>query len=261
MRDITETILAPGREPITAYMQVLEQDLQLASAVQSSLLPESYPKHARIDLGAHCAPARLIGGDFYDFVHYPGKSLSAGALADVAGKGAAAAIYAALVMGLMRSLEKHELGPAEMLTALNSALLSRPVEGHFVSALYATWDDATRTFYLSNSGLPFPIWVRDGEVIPVEIAGPPLGLFEGMRYEETALACRPGDLVVFFTDGVTDATNRAGEDFGRARLERLVGHANHLTAAQIVRSIFTATRRHAGGGEVFDDQTVIAIRT
>jgi phosphoserine phosphatase RsbU/P len=258
---IMQSIMTPAGEYASAYVQSLEQDLLLASEVQSRLLPIGGRLDARVDLGAHYTPARLIGGDFYDFVRYPGKAISAGALADVCGKGAAAAIYAALVTGLLRSLETRELCPAELLTALNASLHSRPVAGQFVSLLYTTWNEHTRRFQIANSGLPYPIWVRNGRILPVEIGGVPLGLFSNTRYDEVVLECRPGDLVLLFTDGVTDATNARGQEFGRTRLEDIACEVGHLDAQKVVHHIFNAIERHAGQTEIFDDQTVIAIRT
>jgi phosphoserine phosphatase RsbU/P len=129
-------------------------ELELASELQSELLPAVHPPEARIDLGARSVAARMVGGDFYDFFRYPGKAISAEAIGDVSGKGAAAAIYAGLVTGLLRSLAPLELGPAEMLSTLNKALLKRPVRGRYVSLIYATWDERERIFRIANAGLP-----------------------------------------------------------------------------------------------------------
>jgi sigma-B regulation protein RsbU (phosphoserine phosphatase) len=173
------------------------------------LLPLRHPSEAGIDLGARSVAARTIGGDFYDFFHYPGKAICAEAIGDVSGKGASAVIHAALLTGTLRSLASQELTPAEMLRALNSALLKRPLRGRFVSLLYATWDGQGRLFRIANAGLPCPICVRNGKAFSIQTGGMPLGLFADAEYEEVTLLCAPGDLIVFYTDGVTEAVDLA----------------------------------------------------
>jgi sigma-B regulation protein RsbU (phosphoserine phosphatase) len=254
----------PSNFPIPAYLRDItgmEMDLQQAREVQSSLLPATHPPEARVDLGARCAPARMLGGDFYDFFRYSGKSVSAGALGDVSGKGTPAALYAALATGILRSLETQELSPAEMLTVLNQALVKRPVQGKFLSLIYATWDERDRFFRMANSGLPHPIWLHKGEVVEIEVTGLPLGMFEDAEYDEYVLDCAPGDLVAFFTDGVTEAVDGYGEEFGRERLQELVRANRHSSAQDLVDAICDAVSAHAGDREPFDDQTVIAVRT
>ena len=236
-------------------------ELQLASELQSELLPAVHPPEARIDLGARSVAARMVGGDFYDFFRYPGKAISAEAIGDVSGKGAAAAIYAGLVTGLLRSLAPLELSPAEMLSRLNKALLKRPVRGRYVSLIYATWDERERVFRIANAGLPYPVCVRGGKAFPIKAAGLPLGMFEEAEYEEHTLTCGPGDLVVFYTDGVTEAINSEYEDFGAERLEEVISSHAGETADRVVSAIFFAVASHAKGLETYDDQTVIAVRT
>jgi sigma-B regulation protein RsbU (phosphoserine phosphatase) len=237
------------------------RELLLASELQSELLPALHPPEAGIDLGARSVAARIVGGDFYDFFRYPGKAISAEAVGDVSGKGAAAAIYAGLVTGILRSLAPIELGPAEMLSRLNKALLKRPVRGRYVSLIYATWDERERLFRIANAGLPYPVCVRGGKASTVKVAGLPLGLFEDAEYDEYTLPCSPGDLVVFYTDGVTEAVNRESEDFGAERLEEVIRTNSGETADRVVSAIFFAVSSHAKGLEANDDQTVVAVRT
>ena len=218
------------------------RELLLASELQSELLPALHPPEAAIDLGARSVAARIVGGDFYDFFRYPGKAISAEAVGDVSGKGAAAAIYAGLVTGILRSLAMLELGPAELLSRLNKALLKRPVRGRYASLIYATGDERQRLFRIANAGLPYPVCVRDGRASSVEVAGLPLDLFEKAEYEGHTLPCGPGDLVVFYTDGVTEAVNSDSEDFGAERLEEVI-HANSGESAdRVVSAIFSRFR-------------------
>jgi sigma-B regulation protein RsbU (phosphoserine phosphatase) len=250
-----------GPAQIVSDTQWLERELLLATELQSELLPARHPVEARIDLGARSSAARTIGGDFYDFFRYTGKAICAEALGDVSGKGASAAIYAALVTGILRSLASQELGPAEMLRALNKALLKRPIRGRFVSLIYATWDERNRLFRIANAGLPYPIVVRNGKASSIQAGGMPLGLFGDAEYEEVTIACDPGDLIVFYTDGVTEAVDLADEDFGQERLEKVLCEHSGETADRVVGAVFTAVAAHAKGLPASDDQTVIAVRT
>jgi sigma-B regulation protein RsbU (phosphoserine phosphatase) len=202
-----------------------------------------------------------VGGDFYDFFRYPTKAISAEAIGDVCGKGPSAAIYAALVTGILRSLAPLELRPAEMLSTLNKALLARPVRAKYVAMIYATWNERDRVFCIANAGLPYPICVLNGKPLLLKAGGLPLGLFESAQYEEQTVQCAAGDLVVFHTDGITDATDTWCEDFGPERLKKVVAMNAGETAERVVSSIFLAVGSHAGNSDVFDDQTVVVVRT
>ena len=217
------------------------------------------PSSRNLEIAAKFAPARAIGGDLYDFVNYS-QSRTAIVIGDVSGKGAPAAIYAALVSGILRSHAPIEPGPAEMLSALNYSLGERKIEAQFVSLIYAVWDDANRTLQVANSGLPRPIYCHDGKIELIEATGLPLGLFEEADYEEFTFQAKPGDMFVFFSDGILDASNKAGEMFGRRRIEEIVAKCASISADSAVKSLFKAVAEHASGVETFDDQTVVAIR-
>jgi sigma-B regulation protein RsbU (phosphoserine phosphatase) len=237
----------------------LERDLAMARQLQKGLLPPSPPKPANLDIAAKFVPARAIGGDLYDFVNYS-LSRTAIVIGDVSGKGAPAAIYAALVSGILRSHAPIEPGPAEMLRAVNFSLGERRIEAQFVSLIFAVWDDTNRTLQIANSGLPRPIYCHDGKIKVIEATGLPLGLFDDADYDEFTFSAKPGDLFVFFSDGILDARNRAGDMFGRKRLEAILTDCCSLSASGVVQSIFQAVNEYAAGVEAFDDQTVVAIR-
>jgi sigma-B regulation protein RsbU (phosphoserine phosphatase) len=246
-------------EEIERQERRLERDLSLARELQVRLLPQASPKLAHLDVAAKFVPARAIGGDLYDFIPYSMSRLGI-AIGDVSGKGAPAAIYAALVSGILRSHAPIEPSPSEMLSAVNLSLAERRVEAQFVSIIYAVWDDEQRTLTVSNSGLPRPIFVHGGKNEVIEATGLPLGLFDEAEYDELHFKMKPGDLFVFFSDGILDARNRQGELFGRGRVERIIAENSESTAAQLVDTIFKAVADHSAGVETFDDQTVVAIR-
>jgi sigma-B regulation protein RsbU (phosphoserine phosphatase) len=147
-----------------------------------------------------------------------------------------------------------------MLSAVNLSLAERRIEAQFVSIIYAVWDDAQRTLTVSNSGLPRPIFVHDGKNEVIEATGLPLGLFDEAEYDEFHFRMKPGDMFVFFSDGILDARNSNGELFGRGRTERVVAGCTDKSASCVVDSIFKAVAEHSAGVEAFDDQTVVAIR-
>jgi phosphoserine phosphatase RsbU/P len=246
-------------EQIERQEKRLERDLALARELQFRLLPQSRPQLANLEVAAKFSPARAIGGDLYDFVNYS-LSRFAIVIGDVSGKGAPAAIYAALVSGILRSHAPIEPGPAEMLSAVNFSLGERRIDGQFVSIIYAIWDDPNRTLQVANSGLPRPLYCHDGKIEVIEATGLPLGLFDDAEYDEFTFRAKPGDMFVFFSDGILDARNKAGDMFGRQRVEGIIGKSWEFSADWVVDSLFKAVAEHAAGVETFDDQTVVAIK-
>lgn len=246
-------------EQIQEQERRLERDLALARELQFRLLPAASPKLDNLEIAAKFVPARAIGGDLYDFLTYS-LSRAAIVIGDVSGKGAPAAIYAALVSGILRSHAPIEPAPAEMLSAINFSLGERRIEAQFVSIIYAVWDDTRKTLQVANSGLPRPVYLHDGKMEIIEATGLPLGLFDEAEYDEFTFRAKPGDLFVFFSDGILDARNRAGQLFGRTGAECIIRECGNVSAAEVVKRLFAAVAAHAAGEESFDDQTVVAIK-
>ena len=246
-------------EQIARQERRLERDLALARELQFRLLPPSMPKLENLEVAAKFVPARAIGGDLYDFVHYSGSRLGI-VIGDVSGKGAPAAIYAALVSGILRSHAPIEPAPAEMLSAVNFSLGERRIEAQYICLMYAVWDDDRRTLQVANSGLPRPIYFHDGKVEIIEATGLPLGLFDDAEYEEFSFRTKPGDMFVFFSDGILDASNKAGEMFGRQGVERVIATCPEQSPECVVSSLFQAVEEFSEGQSAFDDQTVVAIK-
>jgi phosphoserine phosphatase RsbU/P len=246
-------------EQIARQENRLERDLSMARELQVRLLPQACPKLANLEIAAHFTAARTIGGDLYDFLTYSQQRIGL-VIGDVSGKGAPAAIYAALVNGILRSHAAMEPAPAEMLAAVNYSLAERPIDAQFVSLIYCVWDDRLRTLQVANSGLPRPVYRRGGKTRIIEATGLPLGLFEDAEYDEFSFQAEAEDIFVFFSDGILDAASRAGELFGRTRVEQIIAQSSTKSAESIVKSLFKAVAEHAAGVETFDDQTVVAIK-
>jgi len=246
-------------ERLAQEEQRMERELSMAREVQHHLLPPHHPVLRRADIAARFNPAHAIGGDMYDFLDYkPPRACIV--VADVSGKGAPAALYAALVSGLVRNMVHDEPAPAQLLSEVNHSLNQRRLDAQFVVLTCALWDDEKRTLRVANSGLPRPVYCHEGHGHIVEAAGLPLGLFENVSYDEITLKTSPGDVFVIFSDGIVDASNAKDEQFGRARIEHVISKNCHRNAQQIVDALFQAADEFAAGTEVFDDQTVVVLK-
>jgi len=246
-------------ERIAREEQRLERDLSMAREIQIRLLPQSLPQLKSADLAAKFEPALMIGGDMFDFLEYSGERV-AFVLGDVSGKGAPAALYAALVSGLLRSTASLEPHPAQMLSAINLSLNERRIEAQYVSLAYAIWDDDSRIMTFANSGLPRPFLCKKGAVSRIESTGLPLGLFEDADYDEVTVRAESGDIFVLVSDGILDAFNAAGEQIGPKRVEEVIQQSCRLQAKEIVQAIFDAVDKYRGTRATFDDETVLAVK-
>jgi len=256
-------VLASARRSVSGLREAnrrLEEDLEVARKLQEKLLPQKLPLARNLRVATQFVPARAVGGDFFDFLRYQRSELFAGILADVSGKGAAAAIYAALASGIVRSLVQEELNPKDMLEKLNKNLFTRAPDGQFVAVAYSTWDDERLVLETCNSGLPEPLLCRDGKVQSLQIHGLPLGLFPQAEYEIMRLQCEPGDTLLFYTDGITDAVDPDGKDFGVDRLTELMLNSCTKEPAQLARRVVSEVHKHCHCESNFDDQTVVAMK-
>ncbi len=239
--------------------QRLEDDLSMARKVQFRLMPQATPKLDHAELAARFVPARTIGGDLYDFLDY-GEGRTAIVLGDVSGKGAAAALYAALVSGIMRSLAAQRPSPAQMLAMLNEQLQERKLDAQYVTMLFAIWDDKEKALQIANAGACQPLLWQSGRVEPVQVAGIPLGMFPDVEYDELTLSTQPGDIIVFYSDGMIDAENDRGEMFDMDRLTAIISKNRRCSATTVASSILKVVSAFQSGVEHFDDETVIALR-
>ncbi|PYV11599.1 MAG: serine/threonine protein phosphatase [Acidobacteria bacterium] len=234
----------------------MERDLQRAREIQVHLLPPLSPRIPGLEVGGRFLPARELGGDLYDFLTY-GKDRHVLAIGDVSGKGSPAALYGAMAIGVLRSLAAQRLSPAEMLRRLNLTFLERQVEGHFITLLYVVWEPKTRTLRVANAGMPLPILVRDGQSRPLRAEGVPLGLLGPAEYQETTATLKPGDLLVMYTDGLAEAAGKEHEEFGLARLQKVLHSSAGRPVADIVDAIYSEVARFEAGYPRRDDQTLL----
>jgi phosphoserine phosphatase RsbU/P len=246
-------------QQVVRHEQQLERDLSMARQVQLRLLPSTVPVHEHGEFAARFLPARSIGGDLYDFVEYDANR-SAIILGDVSGKAAPAALFAALVSGIMRSAAAQKPAPAEMLKRLNEALQERRLDSQYVTMLYAVWNDDNQTLQVANAGAVPPIFCRGGEITIMRVEGFPLGMFPEAEYEEFSVATQPGDAFIFVSDGITDAENAQGEMYGTDRLTSILCGHRHLPAVEIAEAVFADVARFQAGQPRFDDETILVLR-
>lgn len=237
----------------------LERDLQRAQNIQMHLMPGLVPSIPGIELGLRFQPARELGGDLYEFLHY-GRERHALVVGDVSGKGAPAALYGAMVSGILRSLAPLRLAPPDLLRKLNVMLLERKIEGHFITLTYAVWEPKTRALHIANAGMPLPILVRNGRAQPIRVEGVPLGLLENTDYEEKMLTLEKGDLLALYSDGLAEAAKPSHEEFGSRRLENLLRENVQRPVGEIVETLFREVSRYEAGHPQRDDQTLLLVR-
>ncbi len=244
-------------EEIADRERRMQEDLQAAFELQTILLPQEAPEVEGLEIAIGLRPARQISGDLYDFFTH-GDSHVAIAFGDSSGKGAAAALYGAVVNGLMRTIAPRRRNPADLMKALNDALVQRKIEGRYVTLLLVLWHPHSRSFTLANAGGSPPMVCRGGEILRIQIEGVPLGLLPNREYEEKLFQAQAGDLLVLFSDGVSDHLSETGEEYGRGHLLEVLKRCSHLTPQEVVNEIFADLDRF--NTERFDDQTLIIMR-
>ncbi len=237
----------------------LERDLERAREIQQHLMPALSAAIPGLEIGVRFQPARELGGDLYDFLTY-GKDRHVLAIGDVSGKGAPAALYGAMVSGILRSLAPQRLAATDMLSKLNVVLLERKIEGHFITLTYSVWEPKTKNLRLANAGMPLPILVRQGRCQAIRAEGVPLGLLEQTEYQETSLTLEKGDLLAMFSDGLVEAANPQQEELGTRRLEHLLRDQAQRPVAEIIETIFAELARFEHGQPRRDDQTLLLVR-
>jgi phosphoserine phosphatase RsbU/P len=238
--------------------QRMEEDLKAAYKLQSVLLPRTFSNVIGLDVAIRSRPAREISGDLYDFFEHS-EHYSLIAFGDVSGKGAAAALFGALISGLLRILAPRKRAPAALMKLLNEALLERKVDAQYATLCLALWDAPNRTFTICNAGSLPPLLCREGQIIETRAEGVPIGLLEDRDYEQVPIVAEANDLLLFYSDGVEDQLSEH-EEYGRDRLEKLIAQDYARSPDEIVNAVFDDIDEFRGATPLTDDQTVIALR-
>jgi sigma-B regulation protein RsbU (phosphoserine phosphatase) len=253
-------------EELRRNKERLAKEVAFAQTIQRALLPTELPKRIKgIDVAMRLEPARELGGDFYDFLALEPHTLTV-AVGDVSGKGVPAALYSAFAGELVRSrtfrrrYTKERTTPAAILESMNTILHERQLESYYCTLCYAHFDFKRRSVTMANSGLPFPIHAAAEGCGQVHSPGVPLGSLPGITYDEVTAALGVGDVFVFHSDGISEAMNESGEEFGLNRLLGVIEPHRASPAKVIADAIFAAVYEFCADAEQSDDRTVVVLR-
>jgi len=253
--------IASSVENARLYEEIAK-DLHAARDLQAVLLPAEAPEIIGLEAALGLRPAREISGDLYDFFEYgdnnhPDPHVVI-AFGDSSGKGAAAALYGAVLHGLMRTLAARKRKPADLMRALNDSLLERRVEARYFTLLLMLWHPHSLQLTLANAGANAPMVCRNGEILRIQAEGVPVGLLPDQTYDTATFQAMPGDVIVLYSDGVSDHLNSAGQEYGHSRLAQVVRAACQASSRDIVDAIFADL--DAFNTVKFDDQTLIVLK-
>jgi len=256
------------------YSITLPQEVDLAARIQARMLPQSKPKIVGLELAAVSTAAQTVGGDYYDFFSIP-HDLLALCIADVSGKGLAAGLLMANLQGRLQSRAPLHLAQAgNLVTDLNRALCGTIDEARFISLFYGAYDQASRTLTFVNAGHPPPFLFsprsnsdghasgarRDNQIVRLATSGPVLGLLPGVGFEQECVTLTPDDVLLLFSDGVSEAMNACDEEFGEERLQRLLTDNSNKTAQELVECILMAIHAFTDPTPWHDDLTLMVLK-
>ncbi|HEX9006817.1 MAG TPA: PP2C family protein-serine/threonine phosphatase [Bacteroidota bacterium] len=266
-RDPTVDIeaISPAFVQHISERQRLQRELEIAREVQQSFLPKSEPEMPTLDIASRCLPAQEVGGDYYDFLRLDGGRLGV-VVGDVSGKGTQAAFFMTLTKGFLRAVTRTQRSPAEVLDELNELFYENVERGTFISMLYAVLDTAAGTMTIARAGHN-PALLKEGSTGTTRFLLSPglaLGLAPGEQFtsaiEEETLPFCPGDVLVLYTDGFTEAMNSKHEEFGEERLKEALLKANAGRARELLDELYRAAKHFAGHHPQHDDMTMVVVR-
>ncbi len=248
---IAAQLLSDGQQAI--------QDLEDLKRVNARLFPQELPQLASVAYAGVCIEARYAGGDFYDFFQRGPHRLGV-VVGDVSGKGVASALLRATLQASLRTLRLTGLDDFDgQLTLANRLLLESAPEAMYASLFFAEYDERSRRLRYVNCGHPAPAVLRDGRIIWLQPTATVLGLFNDWRCSIAEIQLQPGDTLLIYTDGVTEATDGAGEEFGPDRLLAMLNAQDHLPVSMLLQECVNSVRRFAQGSPC-DDVTLVALR-
>ena len=254
--------LLEWREALSSRDQLvaLQNELNIASQMQQSILPTQFPRGPDFQVYASMTPARNVGGDFYDIVHLEDNRIGV-AIADVSDKGVPAALYMMSSRTLLKGAAIGCESPSQVLDEVNSLLQDDSDTGMFVTLFYGIYDPATNEFTYANGGHNPPLIVHaDGSsTVLAMTGGVALGVVPSIQYEQTTVALSPGDTILLYTDGITDATNEEGEFFGLERLQATFAGNPPRDSRAANYAVFEALQNFVGDAAQADDITCLAL--
>lgn len=242
----------------------LQKELDIATIIQTSILPKKFPpfpERKEIDIYAKMIPAKEVGGDLYDFFLVDKYRLGI-VIGDVSGKGIASALLMAVCKTLVKATACKGMPADNILCEVNNILVDESPANMFVTLFYGVLDTRSGAFEYSNGGHNLPYLISaDGKVKQLEnIGGVMIGAFKDVQYQSNVVMIKSGESLVFYTDGVTEAFNKDGEEYEEMRLEQLLVNKNFLRADELVRQVFENVKTFSEGVEQSDDITCLAVK-
>jgi sigma-B regulation protein RsbU (phosphoserine phosphatase) len=244
----------------------LQSELEIAREVQNQLFPRDVPSARTLELKGVCEPARMVSGDYYDFLSLPGSEL-AFAIGDVAGKGISAALLMATIQSTMRTQLSATNGTApahfsaaRLVAQLNRQLYANTTPEKYATFYFAIYDEATHALSYTNAGHLPPMLLRRGECTLLNPTGTVVGAFPFAKYEEKTVLLEDGDIVVAYTDGIVEPENPYGEMFGENRLKDLVMRHAYADSSEIIAKTMEAVKQWTASSELQDDMTMVVVR-
>ena len=240
----------------------MEQEMRIAAEIQQALLPRMARAGAFFSAAAASIPCRSIGGDFYDYVDLPNGAMGF-ALGDVAGKGPPAALLSAMMQGIFAAQAASSDSPSQTISRVNLALYRRGIESRFVTLMYgAMKPDGNLTYCNAGHNPPLIISTRDAtqKVRRLECGGPIVGLFDAATFDEETVKLNPGDWLIVFSDGVSEAMSASGDEYGEGRIVTLVERNTLLEPQQLLEALFADVRDFTRGAPQSDDITAMVLR-
>ncbi len=242
----------------------LESELELAQEVQKTLLPQEVPSIPGIEIAAFSRPAQIVGGDYFDFIDFS-NGFHGLAIADVAGHGVSASLHMASIQALLRTLVPVNKSPAEVMRQVHKLFIHNIRFETFVTFFIGAFDSSTKTLTFCNAGHLPPLILRrttskEGNLVMLHPTGAAIGLIEAAEFGENTIKLENGDLLVLYTDGVTEAMDLQNQEFGRERLAALSRQVNTLPVKEIVQEIKQAIEEFSEGKPLADDTTLVVCR-
>ncbi|HET8925463.1 MAG TPA: PP2C family protein-serine/threonine phosphatase [Candidatus Acidoferrum sp.] len=229
-----------------------EEELEEARAIQSVMMPSESLRSGVVTISHEFQPLAAVGGDFLDYFQLADGTVGL-YLGDVSGKGLPAALYAALAVGTLRGVHKTGTSPSDVLATLNRRLMIRGMPRRHAAIQYALFDPVSHDLRIASAGMPGPLYLSAGECSILEVAGIPPGLFPATSYDTVTVRLKPGDSVLFCTDGITDAFEEGGEQFGIERLQVICCATRVLSPRELLGRVFAEVESFAHGREQHDD--------
>ncbi|HQB12226.1 MAG TPA: SpoIIE family protein phosphatase [Candidatus Omnitrophota bacterium] len=244
----------------------VRHEIEVATEIQQSIFPENPPEIEGLEIAASSAPAKAVGGDYFDFfpVGTDAATRTGFVIADAAGKGIPGTLYMTRSRSVFRVVSSQGNAPGETLSRSNSYIASdsSSKQGMFITVLYMIYDSQEKQMIYSNAGHYNPLWFKSGEkkFIPLKSGGIPVGILPGQEFPEETLQLDSGDILVMYTDGVIEAKAEDGQMFGLERLTRIIEQNSSLGAHEIFEKIQAEIRDFIGKALPFDDMTLMVLR-